>query len=155
MAFDGAAVRALFDQVLSHAMKLGVFERVNGHEPKNAPGGGLSCSVWVDSVDPLPAASGLNATSGRLAFHVRVMSSMLAEPQDGIDPEILSAVCTLMAEYSGNFTLGGTVREIDLLGAHGIPLSAQAGYLEQDRKFFRVMVITLPVIINDLWTQVA
>jgi hypothetical protein len=155
MAFDSAAVLSLFDQVRSHAMSLGVFDRVNTHEPKNAPGNGLSCSIWTDIIEPLPDASGLAATSGRVAFHVRVMGNMLAEPQDDIDPQILVAVTTLIGEYSGHFTLGGTVRDVDLLGAHGEPLKAQAGYLDIDRRLFRIFVITLPVIINDLWTQVA
>ena len=153
MTFDAAAVLALFDQVKSHAMTLGVFDRVNTHEPKNPPGNGLSCSIWTDVIEPLPDASGLGATSGRVAFHVRVFSSMLAEPQDDIDPQILIAVTTLIGEYSGHFTLGGTVRDVDLLGAHGEPLKAQAGYLDIARKLYRVMVITLPIIINDLWVQ--
>jgi len=153
VSFDAAAVRSLFDQVVSHAMTLGVFDKCNTHEPKNAPGNGLSCFIWADSIEPLPAASGLAATSGRVAFHVRVMSNMTQEPQDDIDPQILTAVTTLLGEYSGHFTLGGTVRDVDLLGEHGEPLKAQAGYLDIDRRLYRVMVITLPIIISDLWVQ--
>ena len=108
MSFDSAAVVALFDAVKSHAMQLGIFERVNQHEPKNAPGNGLSCSIWTDVIEPLPDASGLAQTSGRVAFHVRIMGNMLPEPQDDID-----------------------------------------------HRLYRVMVITLPIIINDLWSQVA
>ena len=155
MSFDSAAVLSLFDQLKSHALRLGVFDRVATHEPKNAPGNGLSCSIWVESIDPLPDASSLIATSGRVAFHVRIYSNMLQEPQDDIDPQILIAVTTLMGEYSQNFTLGGTVRNVDLLGAHGEALRAQAGYLDISKHMHRVMVITLPIIINDLWTQVA
>jgi hypothetical protein len=44
---------------------------------------------------------------------------------------------------------------VDLLGAHGIPLSARAGYDEQDSKMFRVMDINLPLVINDVWQQTA
>ena len=152
---DTAAVLSLFDQVKSHAMKLGLFERVDTHEPKNAPGGGLSCSIWVDAIEPVAAASSLIATTGRLAFHVRLMSNMLQEPQDDIDRDLLIAASTLLGEYSGNFTLSGTVRDVDLLGEHGAPLSAHAAYLNIDNKMYRLMVITLPLIINDLWTQVA
>lgn len=153
--FDAAAVKALRDQVVSHALTLGLFDRVAQHEPKGAPGNGLTCSIWADVIEPLPDASGLAATSGRVAFHVRIMAPMLQEPQDDIDGLILTAAVTLIGEYSGHFTLGGTVRDVDLLGAHGEPLKAQAGYLDIDRKLYRVMVVTLPVIINDLWTQVA
>jgi hypothetical protein len=34
-------------------------------------------------------------------------------------------------------------------------LNAQAGYLQQDNKVFRVIVVTLPIVINDLWGEVA
>jgi len=153
--FDSAAVLSLFDQIKSHAMKLGLFEETRTHEPKNAPGHGLRVAVWLHTLEPIAAASSLVATSGRVEFHVRVHSSMLQEPQDDIDRDLLIAVSALMGEYSGNFTLGGTVRDVDLLGEHGPPMSAQAGYLDMDHKLYRVMVITLPIIINDLWTQVA
>jgi hypothetical protein len=153
MSFDDAAVRTLLDEIVSHAASLGIFERVNAHEPKNAPGSGLSCSVWADSIDPLARASGLASTSGRVAFNVRIYSSMLAEPQGDIDREILTATSVLMGAYSADFTLGGIARAIDLLGMYGTPLSAKAGYLNHDGKLFRVMEITLPVICNDMWDQ--
>jgi hypothetical protein len=154
MAFDAAAVRGLFDRVQSHAMTLGLFDTVNTHEPKSAPGNGLWCAIWVQEISPMGAVSGLAATSGRVTLNVRVGKSFISSPEDGIDPDILTAVSTLMGDYSGAFTLGGTVRNIDLLGQSGQALSAQAGYLTIDTKLFRVMEITLPILVNDLWQQV-
>ena len=58
-----------------------------------------------------------------------------------------------MTASSGDLDLGEEVRCVDLLGQTGRALSAQAGYLEQDSKLFRVVVITLPLIVNDLWDQ--
>jgi hypothetical protein len=146
---------AILDALQSHAMASGLFERVNGHEPKNAPGNGLTAAVWVDEIGPSPAASGLAGTSVRLVFNVRVYTSMLAEPPDTIDPNMLAAVDALMGAYSADFELGGLVRNVDLLGqGGGQPMSAKAGYLNQDGKLFRVMTIVLPVIINDVWNQV-
>jgi hypothetical protein len=136
-------------------MRLGLFERVNTSEPKNAPGNGLTAAVWLQMVSPVAAASGLAATSARVEFMLRIYSNMLQEPQDAIDPEILSAVDVLMGAYSGDFDLGGTVRNVDLLGAHGVGLSAVAGYLSVDNKMFRVVDVTLPLIVNDVWEQVA
>jgi hypothetical protein len=60
-----------------------------------------------------------------------------------------------MAAYSGDFELGGNVRNVDLLGQASEGLTAQAGYLEQDGKLYRVMTINLPLIVNDVWNQVA
>lgn len=144
---------ALVDAAVSHAQSLGVFESVNAHEPKNAPGSGLRAAVWAQSVQPLQA-SGLSQTSGRVELSVRIYQNMLSEPQDAIDPAVLTAAAALMGAYSGDFELGvAGVRFVDLLGAYGTALSAQAGYLNQDGKLYRVLTITLPVIVNDLWDQ--
>jgi hypothetical protein len=137
----------------SHAKATGHFERVLTHEPKSAPGNGLTCAIWVQSLAPVAAASGLAATSVRLELAVRAYQNMLADPQDDIDVRLLEATDTLMAAYSGDFELSGVVRNVDLLGAHGDPLGMAAGYLEQDSKLYRVFVITLPLIVSDLWSQ--
>lgn len=148
------AIESILDQVVSHAMTTGLFERVNTHEPKNAPGSGLSAAIWVDSIGPVPQGSGLMSTTGRVALHIRLFANMLQEPQDAIDPNMIKAVDVLMGRYSGDFELGSSVRNVDLLGQAGAPLSAQAGYINQDGKLYRVMTILLPVIVNDLWDQV-
>lgn len=147
----------ILNAITSHAQAAGLFERVNGHEPKNAPGKGLTAAVWIQRIEPLAMASGLAATSARLIVNVRIYSPMLMEPQDAIDPNIADAVSALFTAYSGDFDLGSVtgVRNIDLLGQFGSALQAEAGYLEQDKTVYRVMTITLPVIVNDTWEQVA
>lgn len=150
MALD---ISTLLDQVVSHALSSGLFEAVNAHEPKSAPGSGVSAAVWVQAVDPITGGSGLASTSGRVELTLRIYTNMLAEPADAIDPAVVSAVDYLMSAYSGDFELGGNVKNIDLLGQFGRPLSARAGYLNQDSTLYRVMDITLPLIVNDLWSQ--
>ena len=150
MAFDAAAATALFQALESHAMSLGLFARVNLHEPANAPGSKLSCSITLGPVAPYPAGSGLATVTFRFTFNVRLYSAMTQRPLDAIDPDLLAATVTLLGEYAGNFSLGGTVRDIDVLS-----LAANPVYLGQDGKEFRVMQITLPVIVNDVLTEVA
>ena len=137
----------------SHAAASGYFERVNRHEPKNAPGNGLTAAIWVQGIRPAAQASGLAKTSAVLVVNVRLYTNMLADPQDLIDPNLVAATDGLMNAYNGDFTLDGLVRNVDLLAQFGEGLSARAGYLEQDRKMFRVMTINLPLDINDVWTQ--
>lgn len=146
-------VNAILNVVTSHALALGVFERVNTHEYKSAPGKGLFCEIWAESI--APARSGLASTSVALTLNVRIRSDMIAEPQDGIDPAIVDAVDLLMSAYSGDFTLGDTLRNVDLLAGSSPGLRADAGYLDQDSKIYRIMTITLPMIVNDVWTQEA
>lgn len=93
------------------------------------------------------------AVSGVVTFHGRIYKSLLSKPEDDTDPDLLYATCLLLAQYSGGFTLGGTVRDIDLLGEAGQSLEAQPGYIEHDGKHFRVSELTLPIIINDMWTE--
>lgn len=155
MSFDQAAVATLFDRVVSKAMTLALFETVNSHEPKSAPRNGLTAAVWVDAITPAGSASGLSATSGVVVLMMRCYSPFLAQPADEIDPDLLAAVSTLLGAYTGDFDLGATVRNIDLLGQFGRPMSAQAGYLTMDNRVYRIYDVTLPVVINDLWTQEA
>lgn len=147
------ALPAILDAVQSHALRLGWFEKVNGHEPKNAPGNGITAAVWVERVVPYAGGSGLAATTGVVLLNVRLYSPMLTEPQDGIDPAVIGAADALLTAYSGDFELGGLIRNVDLLGQAGEPLGGRAGYLNQDGKLFRVFTINLPLIINDLWSQ--
>jgi hypothetical protein len=146
-------VIALFTAMQDHALQSGMFEKVNGHEPKRAPGNGLTAAVWSQTIGPLPRGSGLAQTTGLLTFYLRIFQNMLREPQDSIDPAVLGAVDYMMAAYSADFTLGGLVKSVDLVGHSGTVLSAQAGYVNQDNKLFRVMTITVPLVINDIWSQ--
>jgi hypothetical protein len=145
--------RAVRDAAISHASASGYFDQVAGHEPKNAPGNGLSASFYLQNVRPVAARSGLSVTSVRVELEVRLLTPMLAEPQDDIDPNLLVAADALMRAWSGDFELSGAVAQVDLLGAHGTPLQGEAGYFNQDGKLFRGFVITLPVVVNDLWSQ--
>jgi len=144
-------IEGLLDAVVSHAMASGHFERVNQHEPENAPGDGLTCAVWANRITPL-RSSGLVTVTALVAFNVRIFSHMF-DPPDAIDPTVIAAVDALCGAYSGDFTLGGLLRHVDLLGAHGQPLDVRAGYLQQDGTRYRVMDIALPCIVNDLWTE--
>lgn len=151
MAFDTAAVNVLVDKLVSHAMKTGLFRSVNFHEPKSAPGSGLRLAVWADSIEPLGAASGLDAASGYVTVLARVYGNMLANPEDETDPRVMAAVTTLIGAYAGDFDFGATVRNVDLYGMYGRKLSAQAGYVTIAGSMYRVMTVTLPVVINDMW----
>lgn len=148
-------VVTVLNAIESHALASGHFDQVSGHEPKSPPGNGITAAVWVEQIGPAAGASGLASTSARLAFSVRLYTSMLTEPLDMIDPNLMAALDALMTAYSGDFALGGIVRDVDLLGAYGDPLSARAGYMTQAGGEYRVLTIVLPVIVNDLWDQEA
>lgn len=152
MSLDTAGI---LDQLTSHAAKLPSIDRLTRHEPKNAPGKGVTWALFLARLDPAAYGSGLAATTVRVEFTARFYMPMRSEPQDEIDPRILEAVDALFAAYHGDFTLSGKAQAIDLLGKAGTPLSAVAGYLDQDQVMQRIVDVVIPVIVNDVWEQVA
>lgn len=146
--------QAIIDRLASHAKATGLFDRVNKHEPKNKPGRGLTCAIWVDRIEHARGRSGLIATDARVVLNVRVYTNMLQEPQDAIDPNVMKATDILFEKYSGDFDLGDDSRTIDLLGmTQGHPLFSQSGYINIDNMVYRVITITVPVIVENAWTQ--
>jgi hypothetical protein len=146
---------AFTEALVSHALTLGVFDRVNTVEPKSSPGNGLTASVFFVTLKPDPQRSGLASTSVWLTMNLRIYLPMLTEPQDMIDERILRATDLLLATYSNDFTLDGLIREVDLLGQSGTGLSLQSGYLDIDKTKMRVVDITIPLGVNDAYSQAA
>jgi hypothetical protein len=144
MAFDADAANALYSALESHAESLGIFKRVNTHDSASPPGTGLSCSIILGPLTSSPNYSGLSAVTITINFLILVFSPMMQKPLDGIDPAILAAVCTLLNEYASNFTLGGLVRDVDVLA-----LRSEPAYLDQDGTSYRVEQVTLPIVWND------
>lgn len=151
MAIDS---QDLVDRVASHAKATGLFDRVNKHEPKNKPGRGLTAAIWVDRIEPARGRSGLAATTARVVLNLRIYTNMLQNPQDAIDPNIMRATDRMFEVLSGDFDLGDEDRWIDLLGdTQGHPLFSQSGYINIDNMVYRVITITVPIIVENAWPQ--
>jgi hypothetical protein len=146
--FSAADADDLFAKVRSIAKGLGVFSATIGHDPENAPPAGLSCSIMLGTVKPV-TSSGLASVSGEVTFMVHVWNFASKRPLDEVDPAVLSATCSLMGAFAGGFTLGETVREVDLFG-----MDAQPGYVNFEGKEYRTMQISVPVVINDMFAEV-
>lgn len=143
------------DALISHALSLGYFTSVNSVDTGSTPSNdGLSGVLWSRRTRALPARSGLNSTSALVTFMMRLFHSANSDPLGEIDPRMIDATDALLNAYSGDFTLGGLVAYIDLLGEHGEGLGSDSGWLDmgEDRKF-RIVDITIPLVINDVWNQ--
>lgn len=111
-----------------------------------------------DALEPVEGLSGINVTSLRVTFIVRLYLAVSQQTPDVIDPKMVNATATIMRKFNGRFTFGETVYAIDLLGESGIKLSARAGYLKVGSPdapaLYRIMDITVPVLLADVWPQV-
>jgi len=145
-------IDTLMGKLVSHAQATGHFDSVNTHEPDNAPGNGVSCSVVLDRINFVQG--GLDYTSARVAFAMALYYPANNLPRDDSEAYLIKALDAVMGRLNGDFTLGDTVRMIDIGGAHGEELSTIAGYVKIDEQLYRVMEITLPLIVNDVWEEV-
>ncbi len=146
---------ALFDAVASHLLSLGLFDRVGRHEPDNGPGNGLSATLVLDPafLRPDPSRSGLPTTTVRLTLRCQIMLPTNYEPADQIDVLILEATAAVIGALHGDYKLGDRVRNVDVLGGSGPPVQADAGYLDIDGQVYRVAIVPIPLVINDVWEQ--
>jgi hypothetical protein len=150
MTFDTAAATALMQAVQSHAQQLGIFRGgVALHAPISTPPNDLAAWITLDDMQPV-VSSGLAAVSIMVTLQVHVTMSLNTRPLDSVDPVVLGAVAVLLNAYAGAFTLGGLVREVDIFGG----LKASAGYVLFENNPLRAVEITLPMIVNDAWTEV-
>lgn len=156
MSFTLTQAKALHAAVCDVPKRLGIFDKVNEAQVKNAPGRGLSCEVWAQRWRPA-RTSGLASLSLLVVFNARVLMPADHQPQEDVEPTILWATLALAGGYVGGFTLGGLtgVRAVDPLGAEGITMEQNTGFLTVDTKFYRGAPVVVPVIINDVLEEVA
>lgn len=148
--FNQPLAVALFDAMTSAAQATGQFARVNSHDPEVTPGRDISCTITLADISADPNRSSLNEVTGVITFTARLWNNAMQKPLDAIDPAMLTATSSLLGAYAGGFTLGGTVRNVDLM-----KLRAVTGYVNHEEKEMRVVEITVPVVVNDLWAEVA
>jgi hypothetical protein len=144
----------IFDEVINNVLQSGYFDIVNEHEPKRAPGYGLTASVWIKHISATKIGSGINYTNALVIFNLEVNTNMFEEPQNLIDRKMTKAISNLMRQYHDDFDFNGVIRNIDLLGESGSQLSCDMGYVTIDKKIFRAGVITIPCIVNNVWPQI-
>jgi len=151
------AVADITAALKDHASSSGLFEYVEGHAVLSAHGRGLAWWCYVERMQPWAARSGLATTSAVLTYRVMItMNTATHEPLDGVDPLVVDAADALVRLYVGDFTLGGLVANVDIFGAGGKPLVAEAGWLTiggDGGGRYRSMIITVPLVVNDLWSE--
>lgn len=150
--------KAMQQALASHAMKLAQFDSPVGlHEPRVRPASDLHAALWLNGITPI-RASGLSTVSARVEWLFRMYTPGEQEPQDDVDAKVLTAADRFMSSLCGDFDLDdhltdGLVRMIDIFGAYGTGLNAAAGWARWSDGMTRVVTITIPVIVNNVWQE--
>jgi hypothetical protein len=153
MALD---LGTITDALKTHAAASGIYEAVTGHGVVEPHAGGLAWWCMVDDIFPYAAGSGLNTVTACVVYKIiTTLNDSTTDPQELVDPLVANGADALLRLYMSNFTLGGLVRNVDIMGAAGVRVSAKAGWMTLDNARYRAMIITLPLIVNNLWDEVA
>lgn len=152
----GVRISSILDILISDAQLLGIFERVNQYESTTSPGSGLTAEiVWIMGPTPMAGRSGLASTSARVVYGMRIMLEFKNTPKESLDPAITNAVDLYVNSLLGELALADAQGSfIDVFGMGGVPIDAVGGYLTLDQTTYRIGTITIPVIMENVWTQV-
>lgn len=151
MTADAAgALRRLRD----HAKNLGAFEVARMGEFKSAPPLYLCFAVWVQRLGSAPVGSGLAETAALLRCTARIYMPLSHRPEDEIETKVLGAADGYLGRLNGDLTLGGTVRNVDILAEMSDQPVWDFGHVNIDNKLYRIADLPIGVIFNDAWTQV-
>lgn len=149
----GLNTAAVLSALVSHGQSLGVFDAVYPGEPKAKPTEkGLHLTIFYDRWLP-STRPGLAVTSVVEVWNLRVGLPMLAQPVGEVERQVLTGMDRMMESLNSDFTLGGLIAGIDIMGMSGIGMSGRAGYLNHDGTLFRVINNEVPLLLDDVWEQ--
>jgi hypothetical protein len=146
-------VEGTITRLVNHAKMLGAFEVARATEFKSAPPNALCFALWVQRLGSSPVGSGLSSTNAALQVTARIYFPMTHKPEAEIEGKVFGAAGGYLGRINGDYTLGGTVRNVDILGEVGDVLAWQGGYLAIDNKVSRIADLNMNVIFNNSWEQ--
>lgn len=148
---DAAGVLA---GIVSVCQKVGSIEQTIAGQGQNPPTAGIGATVWMMPGGTVAKRSGLNTVSIALVFNIRLTLSMQTQPPESIETGLLGAFSDLCNALASGFTLGGQVEQVDLLGAYGERLRWDPGYVQYDGVTYRCVTLPVPVVLDDVWSEV-
>lgn len=147
------AVQTTLQNIESYLAASGYFQSTQVGEPKKPPEAEFSASVFMSRVSVVELT--LNSTIEVHVPTVRIYRQMFAEPEENIEFDLGRIISQVSSDLLGEYDLGATIRNVDAGGQHGTPLSAQWGYLDVGGTMFRIVDMTVPLIVDDSATLAA
>lgn len=139
----------------SHLRAMGnVYEAVIG-EPSQpfTPAGQtqrVAAAIWF--VSWFPTLTLATSVEG-FVLNVRLHIDAFAQPLGDHELALVDTCNEFTTDLQQDYTLGGTVREIDISGQFSPGMTAEAGRITLSTQMYRIIDITVPVVVNDVATQ--
>lgn len=146
-------IKATLLWIQSHLAASGYLPYNRIGEPKQDIAEELGAAVWLTTatVTQVP----LGGSPGTEEVHtvtIRFYMNMLSEPQEQIEFRLMEAVSKLSEDLLGDFTLGGTIRNIDVGGQSGQGLQVTYGFIEIGGTMYRSADLGVPMIVDNAIT---
>ena len=146
------SIKVSMQTVMDHFAKSGRFgggvqigEYAN---PPTAQGqAGMAMAVMFEGASVILMAAG-GETRERHRVVARVYRAANAEPKADVETDIAFATSLIMGDIIGDYTLGGEILEVDIAGIYGEGLTATAGHLEVGGVMYRIVDITLSLLVD-------
>ena len=147
------AIKSTLQAISDYIQKSGYVQKSTIGEPKAPPSEPVSAAVFLDSV--AVAALTLNGTIEVHTVTLRLYMDMLGDPTEDIEFGMAEVVSNISSDLLGEYDLGASIRNVDAAGMHGSPLRATWGYVDVGGKMFRIVDMSIPLIVDDSATLVA
>ena len=143
MSFD---VTATLRSIESKLLSSGYFKHVQIGEPKGPAEQRFTAAIFMSDVSraDLPLAE----VNHVYTVLVRIYDDMLREPQEDVEIEMSNVLDKFLNDLCGEFDLGATIRHVDVGGIWGTALGAKWGYIDLNNWMYRVVDVTVPLVVN-------
>jgi hypothetical protein len=84
---------------------------------------------------------------------ITILLDALREPASGVEKDLAVAASNVLTDLLSEYDLGGSIRNVDPAGMHGTGFTTRWGYLEISNKMYRIVDITIPLVVD--WTDSA
>jgi uncharacterized protein (UPF0212 family) len=148
MAFD---ITNTIQSIASFLEARGEFTTVQIGEPKSPPVGDLSAAVFMN--DAAVVAVTLQTTVEIHEVTVRIYRNMLEEPEADNEIRLSQVLNGVVSDLLGDYDLGATIRNI-AVGEYGRTLSAAWGYVDVGGTIYRMIDLSVPMIVDGNATPV-
>ena len=155
MAFN---IKTTLSAIASHVSRTGYAGDVQIGEPVNAPEATdkVFAAIFMNSATVVELTLGTTIELHTVTLRIMKRAPIGAGDDSGaVVEELALVVSQVSSNLIGEFDLGGTIRAIDVGGQYGEGISATWGYATIAQTVFRVVDISLPLIVDDSGTQAA
>ena len=146
-------IKSSLQAISSYIQASGYVQKSTIGEPESPPTERLAASVYMGNTAIVSLT--LNTTIEVHTVIVRFYMDMLREPTEQIEFKLAEVVSGIFNDLLGEYDLGATIRNIDAAGSHGTSLGAVWGYTDVGGKMFRVVDLSIPLLVDDSATLAA